>query len=267
MGILLPLTSNIASSITSEDEIVVPGTGFEFTVDTTQPGSASDTFIVPTDISVPYGCTVFWGDGSKDTITSYNDAAWTHVYPSPDVYNIRIEGTFGGIYFNNTGDKSKILNISNWGPDFRLGNTGGYFYGCNNLIVTATDQLNMTGTTTLQNAFRGCSVFTGWSQIGSLDVSAVTSMNSTFFSCSAFNADIGSWNVRNATDKASMFENCVVFNQSLNSWDMELTTTLYRFLISCSSYNQRFDDWNLSSCTTLFDFLLFSSFLTSSCAW
>jgi surface protein len=229
---------------------------------TDNPGvSANNQVTIPTEASGNYSnIEVEWGDGTSDVnINSWDDPAWTHTYASSGTYTVKIKGVFSGFRFNDGGDKSKLINISNFGI-LNLGNSNGYFYGCNNLTISATDQLDMAGTTTLQNAFRDCSIFNGWSQIGSLDVSAVTNMNSTFFSCSAFNSNIGSWNVRNATDKASMFENCVVFNQSLNSWDMELTTTLFRFLISCSAYNQRFDSWDLSSCTTLFALVLGTSY-------
>ena len=53
---------------------------FLMTIDTTQPGSASDTFILPCGSIGTYNATIDWGDGSTSNITTYNDADLTHVY-------------------------------------------------------------------------------------------------------------------------------------------------------------------------------------------
>jgi hypothetical protein len=228
---------------------------FEFTVQTDNVGTSNnDQFTLPLESVGTYSCTVQWGDGEIDDITVWNQAETTHTYPAPGNYTIRITGTILGWRFNNGGDRLKLLNINCFGP-LNLGNSNGYFYGCENMTITCSDQLDMTGTTTLENAFRDCKAFQGWPSIGNLDVSSVTTLRSTFENCFAFNFDISGWNVRNATDKLKTLAGCIVFNQSLNIWDMELTTNLERFFENCIAYNQRFDSWNLSACNNIFGLL------------
>ena len=49
----------------------------------------------------------------------------------------------------------RIREIQQWGSA-RVGNhsAGGYFYGCTYLKITATDALDLTGTTILRDMFR-----------------------------------------------------------------------------------------------------------------
>ena len=61
---------------------------------------------------------------------------------------IAIRGQIDGWRFNNTGDRKKLSDISNWGS-LTLGNAGGYFYGATNLTLTATDAPDLGGTTDL----------------------------------------------------------------------------------------------------------------------
>lgn len=129
--------------------------------------------------------TVDWGDGTIDTLSS-------HTYVgTPTSVTISITGTGGGITgfrFNNSGDRLKIKNISQWG-DLKLGNSTGYFYGAANLKITATDTLNTTGTTDMRSAFRSSGIDTV-PNMGSWNMSAVTNMGNMFQSATSFNENI-----------------------------------------------------------------------------
>ena len=94
-------------------------------------GTSSSTQItIPTVSTGTYNCVVYWGDGNSSTITTYNDAAWTHTYSGAATYTVTISNTFAGIKFNNGGDRLKLLGISQWGRLFRIGtNEAFYFYG------------------------------------------------------------------------------------------------------------------------------------------
>jgi len=81
--------------------------------DTTQPGTSTDNEItIPTNPAYTYNYTVDWGDGSTDTGITANI---THTYASEGIYTVKISGDFPAIYFNNSGDRRKILEILEWG--------------------------------------------------------------------------------------------------------------------------------------------------------
>src|SRR3989344_1426719 len=174
---------------------------------------------LPLESGGTYDFKAYWGDGTNSSITAWNDVDKKHDYTTAGVYNITLSGTIVGFRFNNGLDKLKIIDIKQWGQ-LRLGNSNAYFYGASNLNVTATDILNLTGTTTLANMFRSASVFN--QNIGKWNTSKVTSMASMFWSASKFNnsgnGSINNWDTHNVTSMADMFRS-TVFNQNIGSWN------------------------------------------------
>lgn len=220
--------------------------------DTTKAGSANTTIVIPTSSTGTYNCVVNWGDGTISTITTYNDAAWTHVYAGSGTYQVTIQGTFVGFVFNNAGDKLKLLNVSQWGTGFKLGvNQGTYFYGCSNLTITATDVLNLTGTTSFSSAFRSCAALTTIPSANSWDTSAVTNMAFAFLGTTLFNQNIGSWNTGAVTSMTSTFQQAAAFNQNIGSWDVSKVTNFSNMFNGATVFNQNITSWNTSSATSM----------------
>ncbi len=190
---------------------------FVFTIDTenTSSGSSLNTqFMMPLVSSGSYNATVNWGDGSSDTITSYNQQEVTHTYSSAGQYEISIEGTLQGWQFNNAGDRLKMLDVKQWGVlDL---STSAAFYGCTNLDASATDAPTVS-TTSFLSMFQNCTNFNG--VIGNWDISSVTSLQNCFRECSIFNQNINSWNLSSCTSLRFMFFNSLSFTQNLKSWD------------------------------------------------
>jgi len=219
---------------------------FISTWDTTQAGSASTTIVLP--ITGSY--LVNWGDNSTSTTAS-------HVYSvATTSVTISVTGTGGGITafrFNNGGDKLKIKEISQWG-DLKLGNANGYFYGCSNLKITATDILNTTGTTNMSSAFRASGIDTVPS-IGSWNMSAVTNMSTMFQDATLFNADIGSWNTSKVTNFSSMFRGATAYNNggsaSVNNLVTASSTDIQRMFQDARAFNQPIGSWNTSNVTAI----------------
>ncbi len=249
------------------------------------PGSTSSQQIkLPLESSGSYNFTVDWGDGISDTITIWDQTEVTHTYATIGIYDLIIDGMLVGWRFNNVGDKLKIIEISQWG-NIRLGNSNSYFYGCSNLQLTATDALNLTGTTTLNQAFKDCinlgnsgnmnnwdvsgiksmrSMFQNFDETSSFDqpisnwdVSAVTDMESMFWGSSSFNQPIGDWNVSSVTIMGGMFLAASSFNQPIGDWDVSSVTSISMFN-GASSFNQPIGDWDISSVTSL-DFMFSAS--------
>jgi len=221
--------------------------------DTTQTSggsSASNQIKLPLVSSGTYNFIVYWGDGLSDSITSWNQAETTHTYASSGIYNITINGTIVGWRFAATGDKYKLLNIMQWGT-LRLGNDGQYFDGAYYLNITATDILNLTGTTSMYRAFEE----TGISAVPSMnewDVSNVTTMQFMFSGALYFNQNITKWNVSKVTDMSYMFANAQKFNQSIGNWDVSKVTRMGYMFNSATIFNQNITGWNVSSVTEMY---------------
>jgi surface protein len=241
---------------------------------------------LPLESGGTYNFDVFWGDGGNNTITSWNQPEILHTYTNPGDYTVSITGTVIGWRFNNGGgngiDKSKILNVHQWGP-LNLGKTNSYFYGCDKLnLGLVTDILDLSGTTDMTNAFTNCATLTtvanmgSWNfsgvtattkmftgstlfneNIGGWDTSNVKDMSYMFYSALTFNnqssSSIGLWDVSNVIDMSDMFNNAIAFNQNLSSWDMSNVISTNRIFNSASSFdnlgNNGINNWNVAKVT------------------
>ncbi len=218
---------------------------FVFTIDTenTSSGSSLNTqFMMPLVSGGSYNATVNWGDGSSDTITSYNQQEVTHTYSSAGQYEISIEGTLQGWQFNNAGDRLKMLDVKQWGVlDL---STSAAFYGCTNLDASATDAPTISSTS-FQNMFRDCTNFNG--AIGNWDISSVTFLYLCFGNTSTFNQPLNSWNVSNVNNMLQMFFNCTSFDQDLNSWDTSNVESMGYMFYGCSQFNGDIYSWDTTN--------------------
>ena len=213
--------------------------------------SAANQIKLPLEAGGAYNFTVNWGDGTNNTITSWNQAEVTHTYSSGGVYSININGTINGWSFNNDGDRLKLLDIEQWDV-LRLGNAGSYFYGCSNLVITADDLLNITGITTMYQAFRSCSSISEIQRMNEWDTSSVTNMRYMFDGASSFNQSIGAWNTSKVTNMYAMFDGASSFNQNISSWDVSSVTNMLAMFWGAGSFNQPIGSWNTSKVTTMF---------------
>jgi surface protein len=218
---------------------------FVSTWDTTQAGSASNTVVLPLLVAGTYSGTIDWGDATTSALSYANR---THVYATTGVKTITITGTISGWQFNNSGDRRKITDVSNWGT-LNI-TTISAFYGCSNLNVSALDAPTLS-TTSMYRMFRECSLLTV-SNINSWDVSSVTDMSQVFMSCSNFNQNIGGWDVSNVTDMSQMFSGATSFNQDIGSWDVSNVTNMGNMFSSgATSFNQDIGSWDVSNVTNM----------------
>lgn len=244
--------------------------------------SASDQFTIPTGPFVgSYNYDVDWGDGTTDTGVT---TSITHTFlGGAGTYTIKISGVFPKIWFDNGGDKEKLLEVQNWGTILwqRMDRS---FFGCRNMTITATDtpdfsaltdgtfdlmfyncdslngnnlsNWNTSGFTSLSSAlgFAGTG-FTGLfnADLSNWDVSNVTSFASMFILSDSFNnggaSGIGNWNVSNATTFSRMFQQ-TPFNQDIGNWQTTSATNMqYMFNVN-TAFNQDLSNWDVSQVTT-----------------
>jgi len=240
--------------------------------------SNSNQVRLPLQSEGVYNFTVDWGDISTDIITTWNQTNVTHTYASAGVYTITITGMIEGWWFDYWGtgsDRLKILEIQQWGC-LQLGNSGSYFYKCSNLELTATDNLNLTGTTNLSEAFGECTNLgsngnmNGWDvsnvtdmsfmfykaatfsqPIGDWDTSSVMTMYAMFAQATSFNQPLDNWNVSRVADMGYMFTEATMFNQSIGVWDVSCVTTMLGMFRGAFTFNQPLGDWDVSSVTSM----------------
>jgi len=224
---------------------------FVSTWDTTRfSGGSSNTnqIHLPLTSSGTYNFNVNWGDGTNDTVTNYLQSITTHTYISPGKYKITITGQIVGFAFPQGGDRLKLMEISQFGS-LRLGNSGGYFWGCENLVITAADALDLSGTTDLSNTFAYCSSLVSIPSANSWNTGAVMNMYYMFYRASKFNQDIGGWNTGAVTDMEGMFVGASSFNQDIGCWNTQVVTAMDNMFQFASSFNGNIGSWNTGAVT------------------
>ena len=169
-------------------------------------GTSDDNQItLPLELTGTYDFIVFWGDGSSDRITEYDQSEITHTYAAAGTYEVEFIGIINGWVFDNGGDKGKIIDVTNWGK-LLVGDSGGYFHGCINLVVTAFDSLDVSDMTNFNGFFRDCVRLIALNVSGQ-DVSNGISFSRTFQNTVLTNIAVDQWNIRNAIFMNLMFEN------------------------------------------------------------
>ena len=214
------------------------------TRNTSLDSSASNQVKLPLVPSGNYNFIVDWGDGNQDVITQWDQAETTHTYAVEGVKTIQIGGTVEGWAFEATGDRLKILDITQWGDFAFAAFVGSQFEGCENLSITAVDVPNTDNLNTVTSMFKNCVSLTDVSNINSWDVSSILNANETFLN-TQFNGDVSSWQVGNCTAFIGTFENSP-FNGSLNSWDMSSAISISRMFRNNTAFNQPVN-WSFSS--------------------
>ncbi len=243
-----------------------PADDFVITVKTDNPGPSSDTqFTIPTN-GGGYNYNVDCDNDGTDEATAQT-GNYTCNYASAGTYTIRIKDNSGAktgfprIYFNNSGDKDKILSVNQWGTGIWTSMANAFYY-CSNLDSAAavnngggavpdwaTDNPDLSSVTDMSTMFSFASVFN--QDISSWNTAAVTDMSHMFHSASAFNQDIGSWDTTNVTNMSSMFWSASAFNQDIGSWDTTNVTSMHWMFVYASAFNQDISSWNTANVTNM----------------
>ncbi|MBV1888058.1 MAG: BspA family leucine-rich repeat surface protein, partial [Urechidicola sp.] len=170
---------------------------------TTWQTKASESITIPTLSHVlgEYNYSVDWGDGTAIETSVLGDIS--HVYSTSEIRTITISGYFPAIYFNNSGDKDKILSVENWGNS-AWATLEDAFHGCSNLIIeTANDVPFLSSVTSMKSAFEGAtSITTG---VEKWDVRTVTNMVKLFKNATSFGDNISNWDISSVTDMTELF--------------------------------------------------------------
>jgi len=157
--------------------------------------------------------------------------------PSGAIIRLKINPTnFQRIIIGNGTDRSRLVDIEQWGVTAWTSMLNAFF-GCNNLQanLSATDIPDISGVTSAQNIFRGCSLlnepFNPW------DVSNITSILGFFYQATAYNQSLSTWDVRSATTMNAMFFVASGFNQDIGMWRPVSCTDFASFMAGKTAAN------------------------------
>jgi hypothetical protein len=199
-------------------------------------GTSMDNEITIPTTGPGYMYEVSWGDGTRST-NVVGDI--THTYAASGTYIVKIRGSFPRIYFNNGGDKDKILSVDNWGA-ISWTSMSAAFFGCTNLAINAGDAPDLSGVTSLSQLFKGATSFDN--NIDNWDVSTIMNLSETFSQATSFNQDLSGWVTIALTNLDATFSQSG-FNQPINSWDVSNVTTMEGTFAE-SPFNQPLAGWN-----------------------
>ena len=224
---------------------------FVITVKTDNAGTSADNqFTIPTSTSGITQAILYdieTSDGQTITGVAGNT---TITFPSAGEYDIKISGSFPYIYFNNSGDKAKLLDIKNFGI-YALGSTSqlSAFHGCSNMVISATDSGNFGSVTDFFRSWNSCSSLTSFPLI---DTSSGINFTGTWASCTSL-----------TTFPLIDTSSCTVFNQT---WSNCSSLTSFP-LLDTSSFT-RFDfAWRNCSSLTSFPLIDTSNVTNFEYAW
>ncbi|WP_350286326.1 BspA family leucine-rich repeat surface protein [uncultured Croceitalea sp.] len=221
------------------------GQGFMARWDTDRPGSNNNQVAIPTNPAFTYSYTVDWGDGATDNNVTGDI---THTYAAPGIYIIEISGTFPAIYFNDAGDRRKIIEILQWGT-IQWQSMEDAFHGCENLNFDAIDAPDLSQVTSLKNMFRGGSLFNGI--VNNWNVGNVTDISGMFYEAEIFNRPLDNWNTSSITDMSYTFYRARQFNEPLDNWNTGSVNTLEYTFSEAGRFNQNINNWNVNQVTNM----------------
>lgn len=244
------LISTYGWSISDDGQTCADTDCFITTWNTDNEGVSNDsTIIIPIHSSYKYAYDVDWNnDGVFDTLGVTGD--YEHTFESPGTYTIRIKGTFPTIYFNNEGDKEKLIAVEQWGliPWQSMESS---FKGCANMNILATDAPDLSRVTSMYECFQYCVSLSA--NLNHWNVSTITNMYELFEGDAAFNGNISSWNVSSVINMGDMFEGASSFNQDLNSWDVSSVERMSDMFKDAGDFNGNISDWDVSKVMYLDD--------------
>ena len=221
--------------------------------------------------------TIDWGDGTSTTHT--NAIFPTHTYTSSDTFTITIavndlKKDIGSMYMNgNHASRAMIQDVSNWGEGI-WNSFSSAFEGARNLTVSATDEPDLSATTSMKKAFRNCFSLLG-ATLNDWDVRTITTMefmfSGNFYSENfvnelkiitetvndymIFNADISGWNTAAVTNIHGMFDQCKDFNvagtQDLSNWNTAAVKDMRDAFRDAEKFNGDISTWNTKNVTLM----------------
>lgn len=206
MGISKGISLDVSSDFSGEPLPSGSPYGNDLAFEVTTTG-ASEVITIPTQNVGTFNATIDWGDDSTSTITTFDDPDLAHTYADPGSYDIRISGQFPNLYWNSTGDCTKVTKF------YQLGSTGlmrllNTFAGCTNMVDGGVTNpvADTSGCNYISGVFLECHSLTQVN-VSNWDTSSATNMTQTFRGCVGMTTppDVSNWNTSGVTNMSFMF--------------------------------------------------------------
>ncbi len=260
---------------------VFAATTDDFIITVEIPGISS-SFVIPTnflssgDYDYNVDCNVADNDGLEN---EGGTGSYVCNYAAAGTYDIAIsdnkgDGTgFPAIFFNNTGDKDKLIDIKQWGTG-KWRHMGFAFYGASNMMVTATDTPDFSNVTTMHYMFANSPAdpdTSSWdtSEVKNMsgmfrsatnaepdtsnwDTSNVLFMNSAFSGASNAMPDTSNWDTAKVLDMSFMFDGSPAIPDT-SGWDTSHVGNMYAMFRFATAANPNTSNWDTSNVTNMGD--------------
>ncbi len=249
---------------------------FVTTWKTDNPGTSGSSSITIPTAGLGYAYQVDWnndGDFLDADETTVHTGSITHDFSTSGTYTIRIKGRFPRIYFNNSGDKEKILAVEQWGS-IQWKSMGRAFFGAKNLLITATDTPDFSNVTDMQYMFNGATVAnpdtTHWNtasvrnmrymfartaqavpNTANWDTALVTNMSYMFYLAKKANPNTSNWNTAKVTSMRSMFRGALLAQPDTAHWNTAAVTDMALMFRDAPLANPDTSGWDLSQVNDL----------------
>ncbi|MCC5941917.1 MAG: BspA family leucine-rich repeat surface protein [Balneolaceae bacterium] len=209
-------------------------------------------------ISIPmigngYDFTIDWGDGTDPEDYSNNpgdgvEHSLSHTYSEEGEYEVSISGDFPRIYFFNSPDSDKIIDVVQWG-DIEWSSMERAFTGASNLNISATDAPDLSSVESMRQMFNLASSLNA--DLNHWDTSNITDMYMTFRRAAQFNGNIEDWKTGKVTDMSNMFIEAEMFNQDIGGWDVGEVRNMAGMFRDAKAFNQNIGSWTTVEVTNM----------------
>ncbi len=212
----------------------------------------NDKIEIGVQSSLTYNCTIDWGDGNLETITTTTSNIIPHTYLLAGDYTVKIEGTFPRILMRSTstGFRDKLISINNWG-NMVWRTFESAFEDCDFLYRCPTqDPPNLSSVESTKLMFNRSSGNVPKlliNNINAWDTSNIIRMPEMFRESPFSQYTIKDWDVKNVVNMANMFQEASLFNESLSGWSTNSLRFMGSMFYKTPLFNQNVDHFDVSN--------------------
>jgi hypothetical protein len=234
-------TNNTATGSSGATQFTIPtttiapiGAGYNYSIARSDGGS----------FSVSGGCSAT----SVTSVSGCGSSPTTITFPAPGAYDIKISGAFPRIYFANGVEKSKLIEIKQWGT-IAWTSMDRAFHGCNNMNVTASDAPDLiNGAPAITVNAAGVPTGGGMSLMNMFR--AATNVGRDASNGGTTNSSWNTWNTSKVTNMHAMFHSATHFNQNIESWNTSAVIGIDWMFNGAGRFNQNISRKPVSNIST-----------------